>query len=246
MPVLKVWGRKNSSNVQKTMWTVGELGIPYERLDIGMEYGVNDTAAYLALNPNGLVPTIQDGDFVCGNRIRSFVISLRATALALSSPSICGAERWRANEWIGRSRYFCRPLPSVFWGLMRTPPEQRDLAAIAAATMNSIAAAKILDAALARNAYLAGQLLLHGRYPDGRFHVPLPRAGTGTSAIAKSGALVCRARNPASFSLACHRDSHHLTECRDPVTTLPADRVVSLLCWNTRRQGPPLHASACR
>ena len=61
--MLKVWGRDNSSNVQKTMWAIGELGIPYDRIDIGMEFGGNDTPAYRAMNPNGLVPTIQDGDF---------------------------------------------------------------------------------------------------------------------------------------------------------------------------------------
>ncbi len=61
--MLKVWGRKNSSNVQKTMWAVGELRIAYERTDIGMEFGGNDAPAYRAMNPNGLVPTIQDGDF---------------------------------------------------------------------------------------------------------------------------------------------------------------------------------------
>ena len=62
--MIKVWGRKNSSNVQKVMWAIGELGIAYERLDIGGPFGGNKEAAYLALNPNGLIPTIQDGDLV--------------------------------------------------------------------------------------------------------------------------------------------------------------------------------------
>ena len=62
--MIKVWGRKNSSNVQKVMWAIGELGIAYERLDIGGPFGGNKEAAYLAMNPNGLIPTIEDGDLV--------------------------------------------------------------------------------------------------------------------------------------------------------------------------------------
>ncbi len=60
--MLKVWGRNTSSNVQKVMWAIGELGLEHERVDIGGKFGGNKEPAYLALNPNGLVPTLQDGD----------------------------------------------------------------------------------------------------------------------------------------------------------------------------------------
>ena len=62
--MLKVWGRKNSSNVQKVMWAVGETGVAHEHKEVGGAFGGNRDAAYLALNPNGLVPAIQDGDVV--------------------------------------------------------------------------------------------------------------------------------------------------------------------------------------
>ncbi|HEX7199551.1 MAG TPA: glutathione S-transferase N-terminal domain-containing protein, partial [Dongiaceae bacterium] len=62
--MLKIWGRKNSANVQKAMWAVGELGLPHERIDIAGAFGKNREAPYLALNPNGLVPTLEDGDLV--------------------------------------------------------------------------------------------------------------------------------------------------------------------------------------
>ena len=64
VPVLKIWGRSNSSNVQKAMWAVGETGVAYQRIDIGLQFGGNHTADYLALNPNGLIPTLQDGGLV--------------------------------------------------------------------------------------------------------------------------------------------------------------------------------------
>jgi len=61
---LKVWGRNTSSNVQKAMWAVGELGLENERFDIGGAFGKNREPAYLNMNPNGLVPTLQEDDFI--------------------------------------------------------------------------------------------------------------------------------------------------------------------------------------
>ena len=77
--MLKVWGRKSSSNVQALMWCIAELGLSYERVDAGLMYGVNNTPEYLAKNPNGTVPTFQDGDneTLVGER-RHSAISVRA------------------------------------------------------------------------------------------------------------------------------------------------------------------------
>src|SRR5262249_38333620 len=60
--VIKVWGRKASANVQKVMWAIGEIGLPHERIDIGGPFGKNREPAYLAMNPNGLVPTLEEED----------------------------------------------------------------------------------------------------------------------------------------------------------------------------------------
>ena len=62
--MITVWGRASSSNVQKVVWTLDELGVEYERIDRGREFGGLDTPEYLANNPNGRVPTVQDGDLV--------------------------------------------------------------------------------------------------------------------------------------------------------------------------------------
>jgi len=62
--MLKIWGRNTSINVQKTLWAVSELGLPHERIDIGGSFGKNNEPAYLAMNPNGLVPTLEEDDFL--------------------------------------------------------------------------------------------------------------------------------------------------------------------------------------
>src|SRR5499433_4200711 len=60
--MIKIWGRNTSVNVQKVMWAVGELELPHERIDVGGAFGKNKEPAYLAMNPNGLVPTLEEDD----------------------------------------------------------------------------------------------------------------------------------------------------------------------------------------
>ena len=62
--MLKIWGRASSSNVQKVLWCCAELDIEFERVDVGGPFGGNRDPEYLAMNPNGLVPTVKDGDLV--------------------------------------------------------------------------------------------------------------------------------------------------------------------------------------
>lgn len=167
--MLKIWGRTNSSNVQKTMWAVGELGIPYERTDAGMEFGGNDTPAYRIMNPNGLVPTIQDGDFILweSNSIIRYLAARHGPG-TLEPADL--RSRAIASQWMDWQISVFQPaFTKVFWGLVRTPPDQRDPTAIAAAMSESINTAKILNAALARNTYLAGNSFSMGDIPMGVF-----------------------------------------------------------------------------
>ena len=62
--MFRIFGRANSINVQKAMWMIGELGLEHERVDAGLQFGINDTPEYLTKNPNGLVPTLEDGDVI--------------------------------------------------------------------------------------------------------------------------------------------------------------------------------------
>ncbi|MGH7077247.1 MAG: glutathione S-transferase N-terminal domain-containing protein, partial [Acetobacteraceae bacterium] len=82
----KIWGRANSSNVMKVVWLLEELGLPYERVDVGGSFGKTDTAEYRAMNPNGLVPTLQEDDgFVLweSNAILRYLCAAHAPGSAL-------------------------------------------------------------------------------------------------------------------------------------------------------------------
>jgi glutathione S-transferase len=182
--MLKVWGRKNSSNVQKVMWAIGELGLGYERVDMGLEFGGNDQPGYLALNPTGLVPTLQDGDFVLwesNSIVRYLANRYGAGTLEPADPKI----RALANQWMDwQLSVFTPAFWNVFHGIIRTPPEKHDHAAIAEAKAKSIAVAKIFDTELSHHAYVAGDTFSMGDIPMGirmyRFrhliteHPPLP------------------------------------------------------------------------
>ena len=94
--MLTVWGRKSSSNVQAVLWAIAELGIEHERIDAGFTYGVVDTPEYLAMNPNGTVPTVRDGD---GPPLWEFGAIPRPSARRCSRTNGCSRSRtrgWRA------------------------------------------------------------------------------------------------------------------------------------------------------
>jgi glutathione S-transferase len=163
--MIKIWGRNTSVNVQKVMWAVGELGLPHERIDIGGPFGKNNEPAYLAMNPNGLVPTLEEDGFVLweSNAI------VRYLAAKYGPGTLEPADlrtRARASSWMDWQLTVAAPaLTPVFWGLVRTPPEKRDQAAIEAGKIKTIAAMKIVDTHLANSAFLAGDTLSVGDIP---------------------------------------------------------------------------------
>jgi glutathione S-transferase len=197
--MLKIWGRKNSANVQKAMWAVGELGLPHERVDIAGAFGKNREPAYLALNPNGLVPTLEDGDLVLweSNSIVRHLAGLHGKGTL--EPADADA-RARASQWMDWQLSVLGPaIHAMFWGLVRTPPEKRDNAAIATSIAKTTAAITILDAQLAKSAYVAGEDFSMGDIPVGvfsyRFHTlakdrpPLPHFERWFAAISARSAF---------------------------------------------------------
>jgi glutathione S-transferase len=149
--VIKIWGRNTSSNVQKVMWTIGEMGLPHERIDIGGPFGKNREAAYLAMNPNGLVPTLEEDDGYLLWESNSIVRYLAAKHKSMDwQLSVCGPA-----------------ITPVFWGLIRTAPEKRDHAAIEAGKKNTTTAMAMVDEQLGKTAYLAGDAFSYGDIPVG-------------------------------------------------------------------------------
>jgi glutathione S-transferase len=163
--MLKIWGRNTSVNVQKVMWAVGELGLPHERIDVGGAFGKNREPAYLAMNPNGLVPTLEEDGFLLWES-NSIVRYLAAKYGARTLEPADLRERARAGSWMDWQLTVAGPaLTPVFWGLIRTPAEKRDHAAIEAGKVKSLAAMTILDAQLAKTAHVAGDALTMGDIP---------------------------------------------------------------------------------
>jgi glutathione S-transferase len=160
-----MWGRNTSSNVQKAMWAVGELGLACERIDIGGPFGQNREAAYLAMNPNGLVPTLEEEDgFLLweSNSIVRYLAARHPGALEPKDPRA----RALASQWMDWQLSVMGPaITPVFWGLVRTPPEKRDHAAIEAGKQKTTEAVRMLDDRLARTQYLAGDAFSYGDIP---------------------------------------------------------------------------------
>jgi len=152
-----VWGRATSSNVRMVVWLLDELSLPYERIDVGGEFGKTDTAEYRAMNPTGLVPTLQEDDFILfeSNAILRYICH----AYAPHTPMWPQDPRTRANidHWMDlQQTVLNRPQGVVFLSLVRTPPEKRDMAALKQGIAESARAWGIMDAALAKHSYIAG------------------------------------------------------------------------------------------
>ena len=165
--MLKIWGRNTSANVQKVMWAIGELGIEHERFDVGGAYGKNREPTYLRMNPNGLVPTLQDGDFTLWES--NAIIRYLATEYGMGKLAPSDAKtRAIADQWMDWQTTVVFPaIMPVFLGLIRTPEAKRDMALISASQTKSIEAMKILDAQLARTAFVAGKEFSMGDIPLG-------------------------------------------------------------------------------
>jgi glutathione S-transferase len=134
--MITLWGRTTSSNVMKVLWTLEELGLAYRRIDAGGAFGGTDSPAYRSMNPLGLVPSIEDGGLRLfeSNSIIRYLCNAHAPDSTLY-PTAPGpraeVEAWMDFQQTAQSR----PASTIFLGLVRTPPETRDHAAIAAAVV---------------------------------------------------------------------------------------------------------------
>jgi glutathione S-transferase len=159
--MIRLWGRLTSSNVQKVVWALGELGLDYEHIPLGGRYRGNDRPEYLAMNPNGLVPTLRDGDLVIWEShaiVRYLCAQYGSSTLYPPEP----AERAVVDQWTDWvATTFGPAWIGLFWQLVRTPVAQHDQGAIdksLAATNKSL---EIMDERLGEAPYLGGTHLTY-------------------------------------------------------------------------------------
>ena len=178
--MLKILGRDTSSNVMKVLWACDELDIPFEREDIGGEHGGNDTPAFRALNPNGLVPVIIDDGFVTweSNTCVRYLAAKHGSGTLYPEDlqTRATAERWM--DW--QVTTVSPAMIPVFRGMIRTKPADRDMDAIERGRAALSAKMAIVNDALADRAYMAGDTFTMGDIPLGIaawrwFNMPIER-----------------------------------------------------------------------
>ena len=157
MKNLHIWGRLNSINVQKVLWLCEDLKIPFERTDAGMQFGVNKTQSFLQLNPNGLVPVIKDNELVLWEshailRYLSKKHDISDTFYPKSVHQSAKIDQWL--DWYNTTAWpAMRPL---FWGLIRTKPEERNLTELEKTRIQMSSILTILDDQLKSSTWVAG------------------------------------------------------------------------------------------
>ncbi len=168
--MVNIWGRSNSINVQKVMWAVGELRLDYERLDVGGEYGGLDTAEYGAMNRNRRVPTLQDNAFTLWESnviVRYLAAKHDPGGLWPEAPETRAiAEQWM--DW--QQTTLLSDMRTVFWGLVRTEPEKKDQARIAASIENLKSLWERLNEHLGNRLFVAGDEFSMGDIPVGAMY----------------------------------------------------------------------------
>ena len=166
--MLQIWGRLSSINVRKVVWCAQELGLAFQRTEAGGRFGVVQTPAYRALNPNALVPAIEDDDGVrlWESNVIVRYLSARHSAGALY-PEPLGA-RFDAERWMDWQQTTLNPAGrDAFIQWVRTPAERRDPAAAARSAQVTEPLFALLDTHLASRAYLGGDRLTMADIPIG-------------------------------------------------------------------------------
>ena len=168
--MLKVWGRKNSSNVRKVLWCAEELQLPYQAIDAGGAFGLVNEAQYRSKNPNGRVPMIEDGALVLWES--NAIVRYLGAQYGGESPwfNADAAARASADKWMDwTTSTLADPFKPLFWGVLRTPAEQQDWVQINAAFKAVVEVLAVANEALAQQPYLSGNEVGMGDIPLGCF-----------------------------------------------------------------------------
>jgi glutathione S-transferase len=167
--MMRLRGRKSSINVQKVLWCLAELGLKegqdFERIDAGLHFGKNRTPEFLALNPNGLVPTLEDGELVLweSNTIVRYLARQydKSKRFPVDISSQYQSEKWM--DWQVGTMW--PTLRSAFLGLTRTPESERNYEAIQKSYQDTNTLLALLDQQLASHRYCSGDSFNLGDIP---------------------------------------------------------------------------------
>jgi len=165
--MLRLWGRTSSINVRKVLWTLQELGLPFERIEAGLAYGHNNTPAYFAKNPNGLVPLLEDGDFTLweSNAIVRYLCAGHAMGTLYPEDL---RTRFDAERWMDWQQTTLNPAGSPgFKQWIRTPEAEREPAVIERSRAATEPLLALLDAHLATRPWMAGERFTMADIPIG-------------------------------------------------------------------------------
>ncbi|MCG3460357.1 glutathione S-transferase [Xenorhabdus bovienii] len=154
--MLTIWGRKSSSNVKKVIWCLEELNVPYQQIDVGGKFGKLNTPEYLLMNPNAVIPCLQEDDFILweSNAIVRYIVE------KFGENSLYPAdlqERARINQWmdwVGCNLF--PPIKQLMINIVRTPEDQRDPKVVAQILKEIEKLLKIVDNVLDKQKYLSG------------------------------------------------------------------------------------------
>ncbi len=178
--MLKIWGREDSLSVQKVMWCVRELGIPFEQINAGKQYGVINEPWYLKMNPTGTIPTIDDDGFILweSNAIVKYLCAKHSPGnLSPVDPhDYADADRW--ISWQGTTLW--PPMRQILLGLVRTPEGQRDNARIDDLVAEVTRYWTVLDGRLKGRKFIMGERftmadIVFGPHIYRWFTYPIPR-----------------------------------------------------------------------
>lgn len=154
--MLKIWGRISSINVKKVVWAAQELGLAFERTEAGGKFGVVNTPEYLAMNPNGVVPVIQDGTLTLheSNVIVRYLCAKHSPGTLYPEAL---RERFQAESWMDWQQTMLNPASRPgFIQLVRTAPAERQPEVLKQSNDKVESLMSILDAHLAQHAYMNG------------------------------------------------------------------------------------------
>lgn len=180
--MLKLWGRKNSSNVKKVMWACAELGVPYERIDAGLHFGITTTDEFREKNPNGMIPVIEDDGFILweSNAILRYLCNKHPKApFWPADPHMrASADRWM--DW--QLTTLGPPIGPTFMQLIRSPQEEWDLKMMSNSIPKAAQNWKIVDRQLSKTQWLTGDDFTVGDIPLAIlaytwFELPLAKVG---------------------------------------------------------------------